>query len=319
MVKLVTTVSICTREFLTLPVPDYQTIMLPLLKISADGEEHSLREAIQFLAEEFELSSDELSELLPSGRQVTFDNRVGWARTYLKKAGLLNSTRRGHFRITERGRKVLSDSPSRVDAKLLERFEEFAEFKHPRRERMPDSVQQTRPTTDTPEEELEVAHQILRDAIASELLQQVKSCSPVFFENLVIDLLLQMGYGGSRREAGHAMGRTGDGGIDGIIKEDKLGLDIIYVQAKRWEGTVGRPEIQKFAGALQGQRARKGIFLSTSSFSKDAYEYTGHIDTKIILIDGVQLAGLMFDHGVGVSTVASYEVKRIDSDYFNSE
>ncbi len=297
-------------------IPDYQTVMLPLLKFLADGGEHSLREAIDSLSDEFSLSEAERTELLASGQQAIFNNRVGWARTYLKKAGLLDSTRRGFFRITDRGKKVLSQGPSRIDVNFLEQFDEFVQFRSIRKEKNHAEEASADATDQTPEESLESAYQKLREGLASEILQITKSCSPAFFELLVVDLLVKMGYGGSRREAGQALGKSGDGGIDGIIKEDKLGLDIIYIQAKRWDGTVGRPEVQKFAGALQGQRARKGIFITTSAFTKDATDYATLIETKIILIDGARLTELMIDHGVGVATQAIYEIKRIDSDYF---
>lgn len=304
-------------------IPDYQTIMLPLLILAADGKEHSLREATDILAEQFRLTDEEQKELLPSGQSFAFGNRVGWARTYLKKAGLLKSTRRGHFAITERGGQVAVNPPERIDNKFLEQFQEFIDFRTVRRDdgdhtsgpvQVPDSESRA-----TPEETLEIAYSKLRQSLVGEILQTISDCSPAFFERLVIDLLVAMGYGGSRREAGQAVGRSGDGGIDGIIKEDRLGLDIIYVQAKRWEATIGRPEIQKFAGALQGQRARKGIFITTSGFSREATEYVSNIDSKIILIGGEQLANYMIDNNVGVSRFASYEVKRIDSDYFSEE
>lgn len=297
-------------------IPDYQSVMLPLLKFVADNREHSLREAIDSLASEFSLTEAERTEMLPSGQQAIFNNRVGWARTYLKKAGLIESTRRGFFRITDRGRKVLSDAPDRIDVNFLEQFEEFVQFRSIRRDKgLLDEVGADA-ADQTPEESLESAYQKLREGLASEILQITKNCSPAFFEQLVVDLLVRMGYGGSRREAGQALGKSGDGGIDGIIKEDKLGLDIIYIQAKRWDGTVDRPEVQKFAGALQGQRARKGIFITTSAFTKEATDYAAFIDSKIILIDGVRLAEFMIDHGVGVTTPAIYEIKKIDSDYF---
>lgn len=294
-------------------IPDYQTVMLPLLKYVGDGEEHSLRDTIEALAERFQLSPEERKELLPSGQQATFDNRVGWARTYMKKAGLVETTRRGHFRITERGKEALREDPATINVVFLERYPEFIEFRQARRERNDKIHEAILAQEQTPEESLEAAYQKLRDGLATELLQTVMQCSPTFFERLVIDLLVKMGYGGSRKEAGQAVGRTSDGGIDGIIKEDRLGLDIIYIQAKRWESTVGRPEIQKFAGALQGQRARKGIFITSSNFTKEATEYVSMIDSKIILIGGTQLANLMIDHGVGVSPMAVYEVKRIDT------
>lgn len=298
-------------------LPDYQTIMLPLLKFAGDGQEHSSREAINFLANEFGLTDDERKELLPSGSQALFDNRVGWATTYIRKAGLIESKRKGIFKITERGKQVLSENLERLDNKYLEQFSEFIEFKTPKKK--PDIITpptKILPDDKNPEELLEAAVQELKDGVASELLDTVKGCSPEFFEKLVIDVLIKIGYGGSRKEAGQAVGQAKDGGIDGIIKEDKLGLDIVYIQAKKWENTVGRPEIQKFAGALQGQRARKGIFITTSNFSKEALDYAGNIENKIILIDGQQLAELMIENNVGVSTSASYQIKKIDSDYF---
>lgn len=302
-----------------MPIPDYQSIMLPLLKFASDGQEHSLRETIEALADEFNLTDEERSELLPSGQQAIFDNRVGWARTYLKKAGILETTRRGYYRITERGQQILRQKPSRINTAFLRQFPEFVEFQKTTRIRTDEAEDEEVNGTQTPEEVIEAAYQKLRQGLAIELLQMIKDRSPAFFERLVIDLLVRMGYGGTRKDAGEAIGRTGDGGIDGIIKEDRLGLDIVYVQAKRWDGVVGRPEIQKFAGALQGQRARKGIFITTSTFSQDALDYVARIDSKIVLIDGNMLAQLMIDHNVGVASVASYELKRIDSDYFTEE
>ncbi|MEW5883242.1 MAG: restriction endonuclease [Armatimonadota bacterium] len=304
-----------------MPIPDYQTLMLPLLRFAADGQEHSLRETIESLAVEFSLTPEERKQLLPSGRQEVFDNRVGWARTYLKKAGLLDTTRRSHFVISERGRQVLAEGRSRIDSKYLERFDEFREFRNRKATRSGprDAAGAATETTSdeaTPEESLELAYGRLRDNLAGELLQQVKAAPSSLFEKLVVELLLKMGYGGSRQDAGRAIGGSGDEGIDGIIKEDRLGLDTIYIQAKRWEASVGRPEVQKFAGALQGQRAKKGIMITTSSFSKEARDYASKIETKIVLIDGAQLAELMIDYDLGVSPVASYDVKKIDTDYF---
>ena len=299
-------------------VPNYQSIMLPLLELAADGREHSLRETIETLSSQLGLSEEERRELLPSGRQPTFDNRVGWARTYMKKAGLLESTRRGYFRITKRGLDVLDKQPSHIDSAYLRQFPEFVEFQTPKQK----EKEETRPKLDdstTPEEEIESAYQKLRDDLSTELLETVKGCSPAFFEQLVVDLLVEMGYGGTRKDAGQAIGRSGDGGIDGIIKEDRLGLDIVYLQAKTWDATVGRPEIQKFAGALQGQRARRGVFITTSGFSTAARDYVSRIDSKIVLIDGETLAQLMLDFDLGVTTVATYRLKRVDSDYFTGD
>ena len=301
-------------------IPDFQSIMLPLLRFLIDRKEHSLRETIEALAEEFNLTEEERKELLPSGQQATFGNRVGWARTYMKKAGLVKSTRRGYFQITERGLDVLRQNPPKINTAFLKQFPEFIEFQTPRRETKGEAIEQDIvEIQQTPEEEIEAVYQRVRQSLATELLQTIKSCSPAFFERLVVDLLIKMGYGGTRKDAGEAIGKSSDGGIDGIIKEDRLGLDIVYIQAKRWDSPVGRPEIQKFAGALQGQRARKGIFITTSTFTNTAQGYVALIDTKIVLIDGNLLAQLLIDHNVGVTMATSYELKRIDSDYFTEE
>ncbi len=297
-------------------IPDYQSIMLPLLRFAADGNEHSLRQAIEGLSDQFGLTDAEKTELLPSGQQPRFDNRVAWARSYMSKAALLESTRRGYFRITQRGREILSKNPPEINVKFLEQFAEFVEFRTKRRVREETTESIQTETLQTPGELLETAYQKLRDDLSAELLKTVTECSPPFFERLVIDVLVKMGYGGSRKEAGKAIGRTGDEGIDGIINEDRLGLDVIYIQAKRWQATIGRPEIQKFAGALQGHRAKKGIFITTSEFSREAEDYVAKIDSKIVLIDGEQLSQLMIDHNVGVTPVTLYETKKMDSDYF---
>lgn len=232
--------------------------MLPLLKFVADGNEHSLREVIEGLADTFGLTDEERRELLPSGQQRTFDNRVAWARTYMNKARLLDATRRGFFRINQRGKEVLKKNPAEINTKFLEQYPEFVEFRARRREAEQRDVgfQENR---QTPAEMLESAYQKLREDLSTELLRIVRDCSPDFFEKLVIDVVVKIGYGGTRKDAGRAIGRSGDEGVDGIINEDRLGLDVIYLQAKRWQAPVGRPEIQKFAGALQGQRAKKGI------------------------------------------------------------
>jgi len=301
-------------------IPDFQAIMLPLLQYASDGKEHSLRDAITFLADVFNLSDDERKELLSSGQQAVFDNRVGWARTYLKKAGLFISPKRGFFQITDKGKEILSQNPSEINLKFLNQFPEFIEFKTTKKDNDKSEPEIIETSETTPQESIEFGYQKIRKELELELLNRVKSCSPDFFERLVVDLLVKMGYGGSRRDAGRAIGKSGDGGIDGIIKEDKLGLDIVYVQAKRWDNTVvGRPEIQKFVGALHGQRARKGVFITTSRFSPEAREYVSIIDSKIVLIDGEELAQLMIDNHVGVSTVSIYEIKKIDSDYFTDE
>jgi restriction system protein len=303
----------------SMAIPDYQTLMLPVLEFAADGLEHPLREAVSVVADRLGLTPAERMELLPSGMQAVFTNRIAWARTYLKKAGLLDSPRRGTLRITDRGKQLVAEKPGRVDVHLLERFPEFVEFKNSHREvvgRVAPSAAEG-PDQETPEEALERAHQALRAALAEDLLARVATMSPEAFERLVVELLVAMGYGGSRKDAGERIGQSGDGGIDGIIKEDRLGLDIIYIQAKRWQNPVGRPEIQKFVGALQGQRARKGVFITSSAFTRDAEDYVSRIDIKVVLIDGEAIANFMIDFEVGVSKVRTYAVKRVDSDYFD--
>jgi restriction system protein len=297
-------------------IPDYQSCLLPFLRFLQDGQEHSLREAEDAIALQFGLSAEERAEMLPSGQQGIFRNRVGWARTYLKKACLLDSSRRGVFQITDRGREVLESNPPRIDAKYLERFPEFLVFRDAGRLEVAPSQNTPQAPGATPEERIEAAYSELRAQLEEDLLAKVLTCSPSFFEQLVVDLLVAMGYGGSRRDAGTRLGQSGDGGVDGVIKEDRLGLDAIFVQAKRWKDSVGRPEIQKFVGALQGQRARKGVFITTSSYSQEAKDYAARIDTKVVLIDGKQLAGLMIDHDVGVSAAAAFTVKKVDLDYF---
>jgi len=301
-------------------IPDFQSLMLPLLVFSADQQEHSLQDAVDALAVEYNLSEEERAELLPSGKQARFDNRVAWARSYFKQARLVENTRRGFFRISDRGLALLKTNPKKINIKTLEQFPEFIEFRSLKKdetENSPISVDEAE--KQTPEEQLENAYKILSDDLASEIIQLVKSCSPSFFERLVVELLLSMGYGGTRVGAGRAIGQSGDGGIDGIIDEDRLGLDSIYLQAKRWEGVVGRPEIQKFVGALQGQRAHKGVFITTSDFTKEAQEYVKNINNRVVLINGFTLARLMIENNLGVSVANTYQVKKIDSDYFVSE
>jgi len=304
-------------------VPDYQSVMLPLLRFAGEkNDETSTGEAVEVLAKEFGLTDEDLKEMLPSGIQSTFVNRVGWASTYMKKAGLLEATRRGYYRITPRGQEVLKKQPKTINVKLLKQYPEFLEFQQLKGTRSGDRESSSPATLDvttaTPSEALETAYENLRDELADELLARLKKSSPSFFERVVVELLVKMGYGGSRADAGKAIGKTGDGGIDGIIKEDKLGLDVVYIQAKRWENNpVGRPDVMQFAGALQAQKANKGIFITTSRFTDDARSYVSQIGSKIVLIDGEQLTSLMIEHDVGVSTVSLYPVKKIDTDYFD--
>jgi restriction system protein len=242
----------------------------------------------------------------------------------LKKAELIESIKRGFFKITDQGKNALKANPEKIDNEFLMQFKAFREFLKSKSKKSISATKKLSEADDldlkkTPEEYIEFGYQRLREDLSLLLLEHLKTCSPEFFEKLVVELLLKMGYGGTRKDAGSAIGKSGDGGIDGIIKEDKLGLDIIYIQAKRWEAIVGRPEIQKFAGALQGQRAKKGIFLTTSSFSKEAEAFASSIENKIVLIDGEQLANLMIDFDIGVNKIAAYDIKRIDTDYFSEE
>jgi restriction system protein len=304
-------------------IPDYQSLMLPLLKLVSDRQEHKYRDLIEKLAIEFQVTDEERKELLTSGNQAIFDNRVGWAKTYLKKAGLLDSPKRATFVITDTGLVTLAKNPDRIDAKYLRQFPSFLEFQNASRNDTDteEEVSTQEPNEQTPEENLDKAYQRIRKSLASELLNKVVDLSPTFFERLVVELLVKMGYGGSIKDAGKAIGKSGDEGIDGTIKEDKLGLDIIYIQAKRWKpgNVVGRPELHKFVGALAGQGAKKGIFITTSNFTKEALDYTPKNETKIVLIDGEQLAQLMIDYNLGCTTQQTYELKKIDSDYFGEE
>lgn len=300
-----------------MPIPDYQSFMTPLLDLARDQKEHSLKEAYDRLADHFGLTEEDKAELLPSGRQERYRNRIGWARTYLSKAGLLENTRRGHFRITERGLEELQEHPDEISTPYLKKYDEFLSFQTPSKTAPKEpGANDGSALSQTPEEAIEMALGQLNENLASELLSTLHQASPPFFEQLVVDVLVAMGYGGSRKEAAQRTKTSGDGGIDGIIKEDRLGLDTIYVQAKRWENAVGRPEIQKFVGALQGKRAPKGIFITTSSFTKEAEEYASQVQNTVVLVDGVQLAQLMLENGIGTSTIGVYKVQRVDSDYF---
>ncbi|MDE3241818.1 MAG: restriction endonuclease [Nitrospirota bacterium] len=303
-------------------IPDYETLMLPLLKLAAEanGQEVPLPSAVGKLADQFNLTDDERQELLPSGGTFKFSSRVSWARTYLQKAGLLEAARRGHFRITERGRSILKSKPNHIDGSLLSQFEEFREFQGRKKERRTEKAPGLAISAETPIESIATQYEQLREALASETLERVKKCSPQFFERLVILLLVRMGYGGSLKDAGQAVGKTKDGGIDGVIREDKLGLASIYVQAKRWnDKPVGSPDIDQFAGALSKKKAIKGIFITTSTFTKDALASVRDYASRVVLIDGMQLAGYMIDYDVGVSIMSTYDIKKIDSDFFDED
>ena len=295
--------------------------MLPFLQILKDEKEHPLQEVVKSISDKFGLSQEEREELLESGGQQIINNRVSWAKTYLLKAGLLNSPKRGTFLISTEGLKVLASRPDKINIRYLKNFPDFQEWQNtPSLRKYEEKVATDEieglETRQTPQELLELSQAKLREELAFEVLDKVKSCSPAFFERLVVDLLLKMGYGGSRKDAGQVLGKTGDGGIDGIISEDKLGLDVIYVQAKRWNGQVPVSEVRDFAGSLLAKRSNKGVFITTSNFPQTAFDFVKNTGQRIVLMDGKQLAELMIEHNVGVSIRDVYELKRVDSDYF---
>lgn len=301
-----------------MPIPDFQSFFRPLLDISLDGKEHSTKEAREILSKIFNLTEAELEEKLPSGTQTTFDNRVAWAKSFLVQAKVFESPKRGFFKITDRGQELNKQGHKRIDIRILNQYPEFKEF-HTASKSIKKEPTEIENQYETPEELLQKSYLSIRNELASNILEKIKLNSPSFFENLVVDLMVAMGYGGTRSDASKSIGKTGDEGIDGIINEDRLGLDVIYIQAKRWEGTVGRPEVQKFVGALHGQRAKKGVFITTGKYSSDAIDYVKHIDPKVILIDGIKLVDFMIDFNLGTTTSSTYEIKKIDSDYFNEE
>lgn len=301
-----------------MPVPDFQTIMRPLLVALDDGQDHAIAAVRAHLAAEFKLTEAEMQEQLPSGRAKTFGNRVGWATTYLYRCGLISRPKRSVYKITDRGREVLKQNPTRVDLKVLSQFSEFNEFRqaksHSDGDTTPSKIAAA--SEQTPEEQIDAAYAELRSALAAEVLDRILDKTPEFFEQLVLDMLHGMGYGGQREDAARRLGMSGDEGVDGVIREDELGLDLIYVQAKKWSNPVGRPEIQKFFGALHGQRATKGVFITTSTFTAEAVKYADSVTPRVILVDGKELARLMISHGVGVTVARTYELKRVDLDYF---
>lgn len=297
-----------------MPIPDYQTIMLPLIQKLEDGKPHALQDIIERLADYFKLSDDERQTLQPSGRQRIFNNRVYWAKKYLSEADLISSPSRGFIELTPSGKKVLKEKPSYIDNRYLEKFESFRNFKGI----IPEKIElKGQNENKTPEEIMVDMDVELKRSLSIDIMENIQNSSPQFFERLILDVIVAMGYGGSFDDASKRVGKTGDGGIDGIIKEDKLGLDAIYLQAKRWKNVVGRPEIQSFAGALDGFKAKKGIFITTSTFTPHAYEYVDKIEKKIVLINGEELAALMIEYNVGVAVANSFVVKKIDTDYFN--
>jgi restriction system protein len=302
------------------PIPDFQTLMRPLLEAYVSGDERPISDVRHDLAVQFDLTDEELAERLPSGLAKTFDNRVGWAVTYVYRTGLMTRPRRGVYQITQRGRDMLAAHPERVDLAVLAQFPELAEFRRAGgRRRRAAEVAPAADETATPEERIDAAYQELRQALAVELLERVHTMPPSAFEDLVLDVLHAMGYGSGAEDSRLRVGGGGDRGIDGVIREDRLGLDVVYVQAKRWEANVGRPVVQGFVGALQGARASKGIIFTASTFSSEAHAYADTVSPRVILIDGEHLAELMIDHNVGVTAREVYEVKRVDRDYFGDD
>ncbi len=293
--------------------------MLPILEVVSDGRDHLMRDVTRAVADRFGLSAAERAEMLPSGQQTIISNRVAWAKTHMKMAGLLENPVRGFIRLSPAGRKALDQKPGQIDLKFLRQYPSFIEFT--RKSAQPDSATEPEVSlTKTPKELIDEAYKSLRNALAKELLERVKAGSPRFFEEMVVKLLVAMGYGGSLADAGKRIGGTGDGGIDGIINEDRLGLDVVCIQAKRWEATVGRPVVQGFVGSMDYHRARKGVLVTTSSFSGEARDYVTRIEgKKVVLIDGETLADLMIDYNVGVSVADTYLVKRVDFDFFNED
>jgi len=302
-------------------IPSFQDFMLPMLEMLKDGKPYKMQDVKEKLAEYFNLSEEEKKMRLPSGKQEVYKNRIGWARTYLYYAGLIERLDKGVYKITERGLEILKEKPLKIDVNYLMRFPEFREFRRNKAESEIQGSQDNVQEQETPLEVLDRVYQIIKEQLAKEILERVIQRPPEFFEKLIIDLLQAMGYGGSLEDAGNVTKKTSDEGIDGFIKEDKLGLDVIYIQAKRWspDRLVGRPEIQKFVGALAGFGAKKGIFVTTSDFTKEARGYIPKTDTKIVLINGQMLANLMIEYNIGVSVDVKYEIKKIDNDYFDEE
>jgi restriction system protein len=297
-------------------IPDFQSMMLPILEFAQDGQTHTNRDAVEYIAERYQLTLEERKELLPSGRQTRLANRVAWALVHMRHAELIASPGRGQFIITDHGREALRGRPDRIDLHFLARYDEYRAWRGKEAVENTDAKIVT-PIEETPEEALGRAYTEWRELMQGELQSRLASCAPGFFEQLVLDLLVRMGYGGSRIDAAQVVGGSGDGGIDGIINEDRLGLDVVYVQAKRWQGSVGAKELRAFAGSLAAQHANKGVFITTSSYTKDALDFVGRVSSRIVLIDGRRLAELMLDFGVGVQEKTAYRIYRIDDDYFS--
>lgn len=299
-------------------IPGYQDFMYPFLKQLGDGKEYQLQELYTLLTNYYQLTDEEVGELIPSGKQTLLHNRIGWARTYLSKSGLIKVVRRAVFKITDEGLKVLQDPKiDSINSKFLRQYNSFNVFVN-KTSVIKNDENEVDDNEQTPLEQIGHNYNILKNELQDLILEKILECSPAFFERLIVELIVAMGYGGSVKDAGQAIGKSGDEGIDGIIKEDVLGLDMIYLQAKRWkvESTVPRPEIQKFVGSLVGKKASKGIFITTTTFTKESKKYVDAIDKRIILIDGQELTDLMFKYNVGVTMEDVYVVKKIDMDFF---
>lgn len=306
-----------------MPIPDYQTLMLPVLAFAANGETR-VPAAAAVIADQLGLTEDEREEMLPSGKQRLLHNRVHWAKFYMTKAGLIDSPKRGVFVASAAGKALLVTKPHRIDVDTLKTYPAFSgyysQFTANAEPDQAPAAESAKVSPATPEEQIDAAHSVLTTALKSDLLQRVLEQSPSFFERLIVELLVAMGYGGSHDDAARQLGKSGDGGIDGVIDEDRLGLDRIYVQAKRYSNSaVGRPEIQGFVGSLVGRGANKGVFVTTSTFSKQAIDYAKALQQRVILIDGVHLTELMIECGVGVRVSRVVEVKRVDEDFFTDE
>jgi restriction system protein len=310
-------------------VPEFHIFLRPVLEAFHDGAPRHWRDVERAVSAALKLTEDEQQELLASGRGTRVEDRVQWALTYLRQAKLIERTGKGTNRITERGKQYLPTAPKVITRSELYQFPEYAEFQRQSRPSPtngksappPSQPALSYPESLTPEERMEASYQELNAALAQEVLERVKGMPPAFFERLIVKLMLRLGYGRATEEFGEVLGKSGDGGVDGVINQDKLGLEKIYLQAKRWsDGPVGRKEVQAFVGALSGQGASKGVFMTTSCFTKEATSYASNLSNfKISLVDGLELARLMIEHDLGVALVQRYEVKRIDSDFFVSE
>lgn len=303
-------------------IAKYHEFMKPILVLLNNGTNYSRSEIYKYMADEFHLTETEKEEWLPSKKQLVYKNRIGWALTYLKKAGLIDSPKKAYYCLTPTGKKVLLENPMTIDNKYLQKFDTFKEFIEMSNGEDSTEVIIDNTKNDSPQDLMDTSYAQITKTLEDDVLSEVVSQSPEFFEKLVVDLLISMGYGGSQIQNGQVLGKSGDGGVDGVIKEDKLGFDKIYVQAKKWDtlSTIGRPELQKFVGALSGQGAIKGAFITTAKFSKEAWEYTRNQHMyKIALIDGITLAKLMIENNIGVSTETLYEIKKVDSDYFSDD